>query len=134
MADAPRRLPFSCKLYLVLDPAFADAHPLEDLTQRALAAGVRIFQLRVKSPRTAEFYDAAAGLCPQIKAAGGCFIVNDRCDVALAVGADGVHLGQEDLPLAEAREILGPEKLIGISTHTVAQAVEACEGGADYIG
>ena len=134
MADAPRRLPFSCKLYLVLDPAFADAHRLGDLTLRALAAGVRIFQLRVKSSRTGEFYDAATGLYPPIKEAGGRLIINDRCDVALAVGADGVHLGQEDLPLAEAREILGPEKLIGISTHTIAQAVEAQKGGADYIG
>ena len=134
MADAPRRLPCSRKLYLVLDPAFGDGSRLGDLSQRALAAGVRIFQLRMKTPRTGEFYDTAAGLCPRIKEAGGRFIINDRCDVALAVGADGVHLGQEDLPLAEARQILGPGKLIGISTHTVAQAVEAQEGGADYIG
>jgi thiamine-phosphate pyrophosphorylase len=73
-------------------------------------------------------------LCPLVQGDGGTFIVNDRCDVALAVGADGVHLGQEDLPLAEARAFLGREKLIGISTHNLAQALEAEAGGADYIG
>ncbi len=62
------------------------------------------------------------------------FIVNDRCDVAKAVGADGVHLGQEDLPLVDARAILGSGKLIGVSTHSLAQALEAEKAGADYIG
>ena len=76
----------------------------------------------------------AAALCPLVRAGGGTFIVNDRVDVAKAVGADGVHLGQEDLPLADARKILGPNKLIGISTHTLAQAIEAEADGADYIG
>ena len=65
---------------------------------------------------------------------GGRCIVNDRCDVALAVGADGVHLGQEDLPLAEARALLGHSMLIGVSTHNLAQALEAQAVGADYIG
>jgi thiamine-phosphate pyrophosphorylase len=60
--------------------------------------------------------------------------VNDRVDVAQAVGADGAHLGQEDLPLADARAILGPDKLIGISAHNLKQALEADAGGADYIG
>ncbi len=76
----------------------------------------------------------AAVLCPLVQKGGGIFIVNDRVDVAKAIGADGVHLGQEDLPLADARAILGPGKLIGISTHTLAQAVEAESGGVDYIG
>jgi thiamine-phosphate pyrophosphorylase len=134
MADAPRRLPLSRKLYLVLDPAFPAAGDLHNLTQSALAAGVQMFQVRMKTAPTGEFYTNAAGLYPRIKAAAGRFIINDRCDVALAVGADGVHLGQEDLPLAEARRMLGPDKIIGISTHTVAQALEAQEGGADYIG
>ncbi len=71
------------------------------------------------------------------KAAGeveATFIVNDRCDLALAVGADGVHLGQDDLPLAYARAIMGPEKIIGISTHNLHQVKEATSGGANYIG
>ena len=121
-------------LYLILDPAVVGRCSLADLAEMALAAGMRTIQLRMKTDRTGEFYDMAAALCPLVHAEGGIFIVNDRCDVALAVGADGVHLGQEDLPLADARAVLGPGKLIGISTHTLAQALEAEAGGADYIG
>jgi len=107
---------------------------LPDLVKTALTTGVRIFQLRMKTPHTGEFYDLAAQLCALVRAGGGTFLVNDRADVAQAVGADGVHLGQEDLPLADARAILGPDKLLGISTHTMNQALEADAGGADYIG
>src|SRR2546428_280781 len=117
--DAPRRVPF---------PA------LVELVKPALATGVRLFQLRVKTPHAGEFYDLAIQFCALVRAGGGTFIVNDRVDVAQAVGADGVHLGQEDLPLADARAILGPDKLIGISTHTMNQALEADAGGADYVG
>jgi thiamine-phosphate pyrophosphorylase len=88
----------------------------------------------MKTPHAGEFYDLAAQLCAVVQAGGGTFIVNDRVDVAQVVGADGVHLGQEDLPLADARAILGPDKLLGISTHTMNQALEAEAGGADYIG
>jgi thiamine-phosphate pyrophosphorylase len=88
----------------------------------------------MKAPDTRTFHDMAAALCPLVRAGGGTFIVNDRCDVAAAVGADGVHLGQDDVPLADARAILGPGKLIGISTHNLVQASEAQAGGADYIG
>jgi thiamine-phosphate pyrophosphorylase len=121
-------------LYLILDPAVAGSRSLADLVRTALDAGVRLFQLRMKTPETRGLYAMAAALCPLARAGGGTFIVNDRVDVAKAVGADGVHLGQEDLPLADARKILGPDKLIGISTHTLAQALEAEAGGADYIG
>lgn len=121
-------------LYLILDPAVAGDRSLFDLTQTALAAGVRTFQLRMKTSDTRRFYETALALCPLVQQAGGRFIVNDRCDVALAVCADGVHLGQEDLPVADARAILGTGKLIGISTHNVTQAIEAEAGGADYIG
>jgi thiamine-phosphate pyrophosphorylase len=96
--------------------------------------GVRAFQLRVKTPDTGVMYELALKLAPVIHAAGGLFIVNDRCDVALAVGADGVHLGQEDLPFAEARALVGSRMLIGISTHSLAQAIGAEAVGADYIG
>jgi thiamine-phosphate pyrophosphorylase len=121
-------------LYLILDPHVAGGRSLEALVADALQQGVRMFQLRMKTPASGQFYHSAARLCPLIQAAGGRLIVNDRCDVALAVGADGVHLGQDDLPLAEARDLLGTKKLIGISTHTLAQALEAEAAGADYIG
>ena len=107
---------------------------LEEIARLALRQGVRAFQLRVKTPDTGEFYDIASKLAPVIQAAGALFIVNDRCDVALAVRADGVHLGQDDLPWAEARALLGPRMLIGVSTHDLAQAVESEAVGADYIG
>jgi len=130
----PRRVPFPAGLYLVLDPAVASSLSLTDLVKAALPTGVRLFQLRMKTPHAGEFYDLAAQLCAVVRAGGGTFIVNDRVDVAQAVGADGVHLGQEDLPLADARVILGSDMLIGISTHTINQALEADAGGADYIG
>src|SRR5712691_872991 len=147
--DAPRRVPFPAGLYLILDPAVAGfrLHPpapdaprrvpfpaLVELVKPALTTGVRLFQLRMKTPHTGEFYDLAAQFCALVRAGGGTFIVNDRVDVAQGVGADGVHLGQEDLPLADARKIMGPDKLIGISTHNLNQALDADAGGADYIG
>src|SRR3989475_11037737 len=132
--NAPRRVPFPAGLYLILDPAVAGSLSLTDLVKTALRTGVRFFQLRMKTPHAGEFYDLAAQFCALIRAGEGTFIVNDRVDVAQAVGADGVHLGQEDLPLADARAILGPDKLIGISTHTMNQALEADAGGADYVG
>ncbi len=88
----------------------------------------------MKTPETGKFYEMAETLRLLVQKGGGTFIVNDRVDVAQAVGADGVHLGQEDLPLADARKILGSDKLIGISTHNLTQALEAEAGGAGYIG
>ena len=121
-------------LYLILDPAVAGSRSLADIVSTALDAGVRLFQLRMKVSETRKLYEMAAALCPLVQKGGGIFIVNDRVDVAKAIGADGVHLGQEDFPLADARTILGPGRLIGICTHNPAQAVEAEAGGADYIG
>ncbi len=121
-------------LYLILDPSVAGSRSLTDLVRTALETGVRLFQLRMKTTKTRAFYEAAAALCQLVQKGRGTFIVNDRCDVALAVGADGVHLGQDDLPLADARAILGSGKLIGISTHNLNQAIQAEAGGADYIG
>ena len=107
---------------------------VEDITVEALRLGVRAFQLRMKTPDTGVMYDLALKLAPVIHAAGGLFVVNDRCDVALAVGADGVHLGQDDLPFAEARALVGSHMLIGICTHTLIQAIGSEAMGADYIG
>jgi thiamine-phosphate diphosphorylase len=108
-------------------------------------AGARVLQLRIKpraTPSTADLL-AAARMARQVTAAhGALLIVNDRLDVALAVDADGVHLGQDDLPLADARAVVArmrpaaPERpfLVGISTHNLAQVEEAAGGGADYLG
>jgi len=132
--EAPRRVLLPGGLYLILDPAVAGSCSLTDIVQTALDAGVRLFQLRMKTVETGRLHEMASVLCPLVHQGGGTFIVNDRVDVAQAIGADGVHLGQEDVPLADARAILGAGRLIGISTHTLAQALEAQAGGADYIG
>lgn len=101
---------------------------------QALAGGVRLFQYRNKRGPRKEIYETSLRLARLIRSAGAVFIVNDHADIAAAAGADGVHLGQDDLPLEFARTLLGPDKLIGISTHSLEQAEAAQAGGADYIG
>lgn len=100
----------------------------------ALEAGVRFFQYRNKRGTRREIYEASLQLVPLAREAGALIIVNDHADIALAVDADGVHLGQDDLPIKHARNLLGSGKLIGISTHSLDQAIVAEAGGADYIG
>ena len=97
-------------------------------------AGARLFQYRNKSASMKEAYAEALVLRQVALDAGVTFIVNDRCDLALAVDADGVHLGQGDLPLDLARKVMGPDKLIGISTHNPDQVREATDGKPDYLG
>ena len=107
--------------------------PIAELVKRVLEAGITFVQYRDKERTRREIYDEAACLREITRLFNAVFIVNDHADIALAVDADGVHLGQDDLPLAEARRIMG-SRIIGISTHSLAQAREAEIGGADYIG
>jgi thiamine-phosphate pyrophosphorylase len=93
-----------------------------------------MFQYRDKRGSRRSIFDAARDLSALLRPAGALFLVNDHADIALAAEADGVHLGQDDLPLDRARALLGPGRIIGISTHSVAEAVAAEQGGADYIG
>lgn len=102
--------------------------------REALEAGVRFFQYRSKKSNRRDIYEISLQLAAAATQAGALFIVNDHVDIALAVDADGVHLGQDDLPLQEARSIIGAKKLIGISTHSREQALAAEKAGADYIG
>ena len=97
-------------------------------------AGATLFQYRNKTASMKEAYREALPLRQAAAKAGVLFIVNDRCDLALAVDADGVHLGQGDLPLDLARKVMGPDKLIGISTHNPEQVWEASAGKPDYLG
>jgi thiamine-phosphate diphosphorylase len=99
-----------------------------------LEAGVRFFQYRNKRGTRRDIYETSLQLVPLARGAGALFIVNDHADIALAVDADGVHLGQDDLPIKHARNLLGSGKLIGISTHSLDQARVAEASGADYIG
>lgn len=100
----------------------------------AAEAGAALFQYRNKIASMKEAYVEALALRQAAAQAGVLFIVNDRCDLALAVDADGVHLGQEDLPLDWARKVMGQDKLIGISTHNPDQVLKAIAGKPDYLG
>lgn len=106
----------------------------EDMVLNTLQAGLKWVQYRDKNKSRREVYEEAVRLRGITKEFNAVFLVNDHADIAIAVNADGVHLGQDDLPLKESRKIMGREKIIGISTHTVEQAIEAEKDGADYIG
>jgi thiamine-phosphate pyrophosphorylase len=101
---------------------------------QARAAGVAFFQYRNKTTARRTVYEAAFVLARTARSLGALFLVNDHADIAAAVDADGVHLGQDDLPIEQARKILGRDKIIGISTHSREQAHDAERSGADYIG
>lgn len=121
-------------LYVILDfEALAGRSPVEALKQAA-EGGARLFQYRDKASSGGEIYRRAVQLREASADLGAILIINDRCDLALAVDADGVHLGQRDLPLADARRIMGSGKIIGVSTHRPEHVREAAAGGADYIG
>ena len=121
-------------LYVILDPSAQPDRPLTVVLKASATAGVRLFQYRNKSASMKAAYAEALALRKVASDLGVTFIVNDRCDLALAVDADGVHLGQTDLPYAYARRILGPRKLIGLSTHNPEQVQEADGLKPDYIG
>jgi thiamine-phosphate diphosphorylase len=120
-------------LYVVLDRTAAHGRDLVDLLALALAGGSRMIQLRDKEWPSGRLLPLAERLRAACAAAGATFIVNDRVDLALAVGADGVHLGQEDLPARAARPLLRPGMIMGISTHSLEQARTAQAEGADYV-
>jgi thiamine-phosphate pyrophosphorylase len=121
-------------LYVILDPSVRPDRPLTDVLKASAEAGGRIFQYRNKTASMKEAYADASALRKVASEMGVTFIVNDRCDLALAVDADGVHLGQGDLPYGYARTIMGPAKLIGLSTHNMDQVKEAETLKPDYIG
>jgi len=131
---APLRSPISSPLYAILDPSQTRGRDPLSVLRDLLQGGLRLLQLRAKEMASKELLALAKEIRPLSRKAGCLFIVNDRVDIALAAEADGVHLGQEDLPLVVARKLLGEEKIIGISTHDLAQAREAEREGADYIG
>ncbi|HEY3065223.1 MAG TPA: thiamine phosphate synthase [Methylomirabilota bacterium] len=120
-------------LYVVLDRAAARGRDLGDILDAAVGAGCRMVQLREKEWPSGRLLPVAERLRQRCRAAGVTFIVNDRVDLALAVDADGVHLGQDDLPPRAARPLLRRGMLLGLSTHSVAQARAAAADGADYI-
>ncbi|MDE3050418.1 MAG: thiamine phosphate synthase [Nitrospirota bacterium] len=118
----------------MLDPSVCPARPLVEVLTAAAEAGASLFQYRNKTASMKEAYVEALALRQAAAKTGALFIVNDRCDLAVAVDADGVHLGQGDLPLDLARKVMGPDKLIGISTHNSDQVREATAWKPDYLG
>jgi len=120
------------KLYAISDRSLANLSNVE-IARQLIDGGARLIQLRDKEATAKELFDAAREILPLTRAVGGRLIINDRVDVALTAEADGVHLGQEDLTVEEAREILGPDRIIGISTHNRSQFEAALRTSADYI-
>jgi thiamine-phosphate pyrophosphorylase len=120
-------------LYVVLDRVAARGRDLLELLDATVAGGCRMVQLREKEWPSGRLLPVAERLRARCAAAGVTFIVNDRVDLALAVQADGVHLGQDDLPARVARPLLRPGMILGVSTHGVEQARAAQADGADYI-
>lgn len=121
-------------LYVILDLSVSPDRPLRDVLIESAKSGAAIFQYRNKTASMKEAYAESLPLRKLAVELGVLFIVNDRCDLALAVDADGVHLGQGDLPLTLARKVMGPGKLIGISTHNRDQVRTANAGRPDYLG
>ncbi|MBY0756688.1 thiamine phosphate synthase [Clostridium sardiniense] len=121
------------KIYLVTDYRIHFEELLEK-TEEALKAGVKLIQYRDKDISTKLMCDRAEKLCNLCKRYNAIFLVNDRVDVAMAIDADGVHVGQDDMECSLARNLLGADKIIGVSTKTLEESKKALDNGADYLG
>lgn len=121
-------------LYVIVDRAFSGGRGEEEVVAAAARGGATAVQLRSKEMTARQLYLTGLSLRTLTRQMGLLFIVNDRVDVALAVDADGVHLGQDDLPLEAARRLMGRRRIIGISVDTAEEARQAERGGADYLG
>lgn len=132
--DERRRLLAACRVYLVVGEA-SSGGPWQDAVARALSSGVvGVVQLREKDVDDATFLARAGTLGRLARAAGALLVLNDRVHLAAACGADGAHVGEDDLPPAQARRLLGPDRLLGVSCHDAAEVAAASALGADYAG
>ena len=121
-------------LYLVTDRKLMSSPTIEELVKQAVRGGCTLVQLREKEASSRDFHEIAMKLRELTTRLGVPLIVNDRVDIALAVDADGVHVGQDDLPAEVVRQIIGPDKIIGVSASSLSEALSAAEAGADYLG
>ena len=126
-------MPLPSPLYVILDREVARGRPLPELLDAVLEGGGRLVQLRDKTLPMAELLPLARALRARCRAVGARFIVNDRADLALGAEADGLHVGQDDLPASAARRLLRPGMTLGVSTHDEPQARQAVADGADYV-
>jgi thiamine-phosphate diphosphorylase len=130
----PERLRWALRLYVLTDRGLSRGRSEVEVVQAALAGGATAVQLRWKAGPLAEAVQTGRALRELCRQAGALFVVNDRVDLALALDADGVHLGVEDLPLGEARQLAGERLILGFSPSTLDQALAAEQAGADYLG
>ncbi|MCL2193603.1 MAG: thiamine phosphate synthase [Treponema sp.] len=121
-------------LYLVTDRELMAAETIEECVEQAILGGCTVVQLREKTASAHDFYQTALRVRELTARLGVPLIINDRADIALAVDADGVHVGQSDLPYEMARRIIGHDKIVGVSASNLAEALAAAEMGADYLG
>lgn len=121
-------------LYFITDSTCVPENRFLPVVEAACKGGATIVQLREKDKSTREYMQLAAATHEITARYGIPLIIDDRVDVALAVGAEGVHVGQSDMPVRDVRRILGPDKIVGATAKTVPQALEAYEQGADYLG
>jgi len=122
------------RVYVITDARHARGRSHREIAEAAIRGGATAVQLRMKEEPARVILDVARAIVPLCRAAGVAFIMNDRLDVAMLAGADGVHVGQDDLPAADARTLLGPRALIGVSAATVEEAIAAERAGANYLG
>lgn len=121
-------------LYLVTDQQLMSTENLETAVEKAIEGGVTMVQLREKSSSARGFYEQAIRIRKITERYKVPLIVNDRIDIALAIGANGIHIGQSDIPALVARKIIGKDMLLGVSVSTVREALQAQQDGADYLG
>ena len=121
-------------LYVCTDRGLMSSKTIEESVEKAIKGGAGVIQLREKDASGHSFYSIAESVHAITRQYGVPLIINDRVDIALAIGAEGVHVGQEDIPAKAVRSIIGPQMLLGVSASTVEEAVEAERDGADYLG
>jgi thiamine-phosphate pyrophosphorylase len=125
---------FSSQLYGILDTGYVAPDNMPSMTEQLLHGGIQILQLRAKKSSEAEIIEMAQKIIPIVRAAGGIFLINDYPHLVPIVGADGVHIGQNDKSVAEARHLAGERAIIGLSTHSLEQVEQALPQKPDYIG
>ncbi len=121
-------------VYVITDRRVAGDRSILEVVRAALRGGATVVQLREKEATTRQMIELGRALHRITQEAGVPLIVNDRVDVALAIGAEGVHVGQDDMPAALARRLIGPDRILGVSAGTVEEAIQAQQDGADYLG
>ena len=124
----------SCRLYGILDTGYVAPADMGVMTQKLLHGGIRVLQLRAKKSSEAEIIAMAQQILPVVRAAGGIFLINDHPHLVEVIGADGAHIGQDDMTVAQARQLAGEKALIGLSTHSLEQVERALSQQPDYIG